>query len=144
MEKGKGKSKNKGKEQKGGRGGGWDAGAWGFGRGRGKGNSKEKERTKERRAKARLKLDPISVPFALDMDTGQESVQEEWKSIKFNKPRLNPISNSLDLLNLSSMHLTLAKLFNLLDPQAINFHLLDLLQPVQVQDHHLRALLVQQ
>ena len=35
---------------------------------------KEKDvaKEKERRVKARLKLDPISVPFALDMDTGQE------------------------------------------------------------------------
>ena len=34
--------------------------------------AKEKERTKERRVKARPKLDPISVPSVLDMDTGRE------------------------------------------------------------------------
>ena len=78
------------------------------------------------------------------MDTGQENVQEEWKSIKFNKPRLVHVNNSLDLLNLSSISLTLVKPFNLLDHHATNYHLLDLQPRLRAQGHHLRALLVQQ
>ena len=152
--KGKGKSKNKGKEQKGGRGNGLDSMAWGFGRGRGKGNSKGKgKKGKGRgkgkgknkgRVKARPRLDPISAPFALDMGTGQENVPEGWKLTKFSKPRLVHVNNSLDLLNLSSMSLTLVKLFNLLDHLDTNYQLLDLQLRLRAQGHHLRALLVQQ